>query len=62
MNILPITMINEINSVLPQAKEMASKKETLPERKRYPIFVALERGLNVSIEANIQLTVIESQI
>ena len=30
--------------------------------RRYPIFVALERGLNVSMKANIQPAVIESQI
>ena len=37
-------------------------QSTAPEEKRSPIFVALERGLNVSMEANIQPTVIESQI
>ena len=32
-----------------------------PQERRYPIFVTLERGLNVSFLANIQPTVIESQ-
>ena len=36
--------------------------KTAPEERRYPIFVALERGLNESVSANIQPTVIESQI
>jgi hypothetical protein len=30
--------------------------------RRHPIFVALDQGLNVSVEANIQPEVIESQI
>ena len=37
-------------------------QSTAPQERRYPIFVALERGLDVSMEANIQPTVIESQI
>ena len=36
--------------------------KTAPPERKYPIFVALERGLNVSIQANIQPTAIESQI
>ena len=36
--------------------------KTAPKERRYPIFVALERGLNVSMKANIQPAVIESQI
>ena len=36
--------------------------KTAPGESRYPIFVALERGLNVSHLANIQPAVIESQI
>ena len=37
-------------------------KKQLPKKEEPPIFVALERGLNASLEANIQPTVIESQI
>ena len=37
-------------------------KDRTPEEKQYPIFVALERGLNVSRIANIHPTAIESQI
>ena len=36
--------------------------KTAPEERRYSIFVALERGLNVSQRANIQPAGIESQI
>ena len=36
--------------------------KTAPEESRFPIFVALERGLNVSLKANIQPAGIESQI
>ena len=42
--------------------EFAAGKVDAPKESRSPIFVALERGLNVSMEANIQPTVIESQI
>ena len=37
-------------------------KKQLPKKEEPPIFVALERGLNASLEANIQTTAIESQI
>ena len=37
-------------------------KDRTPEENQYPIFVALERGLNMSGIANIQPTVIELQI
>ena len=37
-------------------------KDRTPKEYQYPIFVALERGLNVSGIANIQPTAIESQI
>ena len=36
--------------------------KTAHQERRYPIFVALERGLNVSLRANIQPAGIESQI
>ena len=36
--------------------------KTALQEKRHPIFVALERGLNVNPEANIQPAAIESQI
>ena len=41
---------------------MSIAQKTAPEERRHPIFVALERGLNVSLLANIQPTGIESQI
>ena len=43
-------------------QEFAAGKTDAPEERRHPIFVALERGLDVSMEANIQPTEIESQI
>ena len=43
-------------------QEFLLQPKTAPEEGRYPIFVALERGLNVSLEANIQPAGIESQI
>ena len=39
-----------------------SAKDSPIREKNHPIFVALERGLDMSVEANIQPTVIESQI
>ena len=38
------------------------KPKTVPEERSRPISVVLERGLNVSRQANIQPIVIESQI
>ena len=41
---------------------MHLQPKTAPSDRRYPIFVALERGMNVSLSANIHPAVIESQI
>ena len=41
---------------------LLQQPQTAPKERRYPIFVALERGLNMSRLANIQPTAIESQI
>ncbi len=49
-------IIQQKTLILLLAPKIASKE------RREPIFVALERGLNVSRYANIQPTVIESQI
>ena len=42
--------------------EFASIAKDSAKNKKLSYIVALERGLNVSVEANIQPTVIESQI
>ncbi len=45
-----------------QNSTLLQQPKTAPKERKYHIFVALERGLNVSRLANIQPTVIESQI
>ena len=43
----------------PKKSLFAGKKEKASKKKRYPISVALERGLNASVQVNIQPTVTE---